>query len=39
MIFLAILTSVTAFGNTASDKMDYISDTVSGAIGPGGGES
>jgi pilus assembly protein Flp/PilA len=36
LIFLAIITSVTAFGNTTTDKMQFVSDTISGAIGGGG---
>lgn len=33
MIFLVIITSVTAFGNKTTDKMKYISDAIAGAIG------
>lgn len=33
LIFLVIVTSVTAFGNKTTDKMKYVSDTISAAIG------
>ena len=33
LIFLVVVTSVTAFGHKTTDKMKYVSDAVSGAIG------
>ena len=35
LVFLVIITSVTAFGKTTTDKMKYVSDAVAGAIGGG----
>ena len=32
LVFLVILTSVTAFGTKTTDKMQYVSDAVAGAI-------
>ncbi|MDO9474584.1 MAG: Flp family type IVb pilin [Caulobacter sp.] len=35
LVFLVIVTSVTAFGNKTTEKMQYVSDAVAGAIGGG----
>lgn len=35
LVFVVIVTSVTAFGNKTTDKMKYVSDAVSAAIGGG----
>ena len=35
LIFLVIVTSVTAFGNKTTDKMKYVSDAIGAAIGGG----
>lgn len=36
LVFLVIVTSVTAFGNKTTEKMQYVSDAVAGAISGGG---
>lgn len=33
LVFIVIVTSVTTFGNKTTDKMQTVSDAVSGAIG------
>jgi hypothetical protein len=32
LVFLVVLTSMTAFGNKTTEKMQYVSDAVSAAI-------